>query len=155
MTSIDMRQTDAARRSRWAAADAFGDWLDRLQYDDAGELEHEWDYWATWTFREQRTDRAVRRAIESHLERIGVSRAFWGMESGKVNGRLHGHGLLHFARQIPPQAKDIWQDWFKRHGRAHVDQFEQKKGASHYVSKYVSKDLADYDLQGADIGGLG
>lgn len=150
-----MSQSNHALRSRWAAADEFGSWLNRLQYcdqDPSKELTAPWDYWTTWTFREPRTSRAIRRAIEAHIERIGASRAFWGIEAGKVNGRLHGHGLLHFARQIPPQAEAIWKDWFKRHGRAHVDEFDQEKGATHYVSEYVSKRLADYDLQGSDLG---
>lgn len=150
-----MRQVSGARRSRWKAAHAFGKWLNQIQYDESGNLAKPWHYWTTWTFREERTARSIRRAIEAHLERISVSHAFWGIESGKVNGRLHGHGLLHFDRQIPPQAEAIWDDWFQRHGRAHVDEFDQDKGAAHYVSKYVGKSLADYDLQGVEVGGLG
>lgn len=149
-----MRHTDGAQRSRWAAAQAFGNWLDTLQLDDEGCLAKPWHYWSTLTFAEERTERAIRRAIEAHLERCQVSRSFWGIESGRVNGRLHGHALYHFGGAVP-SAKSIWNDWFSRHGRAHVDTFERGKGATHYVSKYVSKDLADYDLQGKDIGGLG
>lgn len=136
-----MRQTDDAWSSRFQAADALGEWLDDM----------EWDYWATWTFREPRSARSIRRAVEAHIDRIGASRAFWGIESGKVNGRLHVHGLLHFSRQIPPQAEAIWQDWHQRHGRAHIDQYDSDSGAAHYVSKYVTKDIADYDLQGAQF----
>ena len=150
-----MSHVDHARRSRWDAGETFGEWLERMQYDESGNLIKPWHYWTTWTFRGERTPRSIRRAIEAHLDRISVSRAFWGVESGSVNGRLHGHGLLHFSRQVPPQAEAIWEDWFQRHGRAHVDQFEQDEGGSHYVSKYVSKEIADYDIQGVDIGGLG
>lgn len=152
-----MRQTDRARRSRWAAADAFGPWLNSLQYrkqDPSDELVRPWHYWGTLTFREERSSKAVRRAIESHLSRCNVSLAFWGIEAGKVSGRLHGHALYHFDRQIPPQAESIWEDWWTvdgARGRAQIDQFEQEAGATHYVSKYVTKKLADYDIQGVDL----
>lgn len=134
-----MRQTDQAWSSRFEAADALGDWLDRM----------EWDYWATWTFEEPRSARSIRRAVEAHLKRVNASRAFWGIESGKVNGRMHAHGLLYFSRQIPPQAKAIWRDWYGRHGRAHIDEFDDDGGAAHYVSEYVTKDIADYDVYGS------
>lgn len=149
-----MRQTERARRSRRAAANEFGSWLDRIQYEE-GQLEVPWQYWSTLTFEKELTERGTRRAIEAHLGRLDVSRAFWGMEAGKVNGRLHGHALYRFNQFIPPSAEAIWRDWFDRHGRAHVDEFDQEKGATHYVSKYVSKSLSDYDLQGVDVGGLG
>jgi hypothetical protein len=147
--------------SRGAAAAAFGPWLNRLQYEDrdpTSDLVKPWHYWGTLTFREERSRSSIRRHIQGHLARCGVSRAFWGVEAGKVSGRLHGHALYHFDRQIPPQAKSIWEDWWTvegARGRAHVDQFEQEKGATHYVSKYVTKDLADYDVQGKDLGGFG
>jgi hypothetical protein len=136
-----MRQTDEAWSSRFAAADELGDWLDSM----------DWHYWATWTFRDKRSARSIRRAVEAHIDRIGASRAFWGIESGKVNGRLHAHGLLYFSRQIPPQAEAIWRDWHQRHGRAHVDKYKDDCGAAHYLSEYVTKDIADYDIQGSAV----
>jgi hypothetical protein len=72
------------------------------------------------------------------------------METGKF-GRRHAHILYEFADfgesgfYVPP-AQFLWHDWFERHGRAHIDRFDPKRGATHYVTKYVSKQLADYDL---------
>ena len=139
-----VRQTDAARSSRFDAADELGGWLDNM----------EWDYWATWTFREKRSARSIRRGLEGHIKRIGASRAFWAIESGKVNGRLHAHGLLYFARQIPPMAEAIWDDWWTvdgARGRAEIDRYDSECGAAHYVSEYIVKEVADYDLQGSDF----
>jgi hypothetical protein len=162
MASSFMRQTQAAKRSRWAAADAFGEWLDSLQYDGSGERTKPWHYWSSLTLSDDRmlTQRGLRRAVEAHLDRLDVSRAFWGIEHGIVAGRIHAHALYHFS-----DGSDFWgrlfqwgdlrDDWKNRHGAANVKEFDPKKGATHYVSKYVSKELADYDLQGADIGGLG
>lgn len=152
-----MSPSHTAQRSRQSAGEAFGPWLDALQYrnqDPSGELVKPWHYWGTLTFRKERSRRSVRRAIEGHLARCNVSLAFWGIEAGKVSGRLHGHALYHFDRQIPPQAQSIWEDWWTvdgARGRAHIDQFEQEKGATHYVSKYVTKKLSDYDIQGRDL----
>lgn len=140
-----MRQTAAARSSRYAAADELGEWLDNM----------EWDYWATWTFRKKRSARSVRRALEGHIKRIGASRAFWAVESGKVNGRLHAHGLLYFSGLIPPKAQAIWEDWWTKdgaRGRAEIDRYDSDSGAAHYVTEYVTKEIADYDLQGSDFG---
>jgi len=158
-TGIRMSPPTSTQRSRRQAADAFGSFLDLIQYSNrhpTGELVKPWHYWSTLTFREERSGKAIRRAVEGHLARCSVSRSFWGVEAGKVSGRLHAHALYHFDRQIPPQAEAIWDDWWTidgARGRAHVDQFDQEKGATHYVSKYVSKDLADYDLQGTNLGG--
>lgn len=131
----------------------WGDWLDSLQYDELGELARPWTYWGTLTRADPLTARGWRRAVEGHIERVRPSHAFWGVESGRVNGRLHAHILYGYNLEddlyggVVPADK-IWDDWYRRHGRAHVDAFEQERGAAHYVSKYVTKDLGDYDLQG-------
>jgi len=129
----------------------YGTWLDSMQEGGA----YPWHYWTTYTFQLEPTARAIRRHVTRHLDRIGVARAFWGMEAGKVNGRLHAHALLHFREGmsgdpedrvgVPPKER-IWHDWHRLHGRAHVAVYESGKGAAHYVAKYVTKQLADYDM---------
>lgn len=121
--------------------------MDQLQYEGT-ELVKPWDYWGTLTFKTELTERGTRRAIEAHLRRCHADRAFWATEAGKVEGRLHAHCLYRFEPDLAgiPQARDVWRDWFKRYGRAHIDRFKQERGAHHYVSKYVTKELADYDI---------
>jgi hypothetical protein len=141
---------------RRSAADAFGPWLDRLQYrdqDPTNELTQPWSCWCTWTFETELTHRGTRRAIEAHIDRTNASFAFWATEAGKVNGRLHGHGLMHFkSRQLRLMGgfDEVEADWERKHGFAVVKDYDPEKGATHYVSKYVSKRLADYDFGGTD-----
>jgi hypothetical protein len=146
-----MRQTEKAWNLRLDAEDALGEWLGRM----------EWDYWGTWTFAEKRTARSIRRAIEAHIDRIGASRAFWCVEGGRRNGRLHLHGLLYFDSKSAanasgppasaPTAAEISGDWTRRHGWADIDVYDGGRGAAYYVSERVGRDIVDYDLQGKGL----
>lgn len=110
-------------------------WLDQLT---------DWTYWATLTFRDAYSTESARRAMNVFLNATSPAICWWGVEQGEVGGRTHIHCLLDFKTPIMAQA--VWQWWFDRYGRAHVDAFDQEKGATHYVSKYVTKEAADYDL---------
>ena len=143
-----MRQTEKAWNLRLDAEDTLGEWLGQM----------EWDYWGTWTFEKKRTARSIRRAIEAHIDRIGASRAFWCVEGGRRNGRLHLHGLLYFDSKSAanasgppasaPTAAEISGDWTRRHGWADIDVYDGGRGAAYYVSERVGRDIVDYDLQG-------
>jgi hypothetical protein len=121
-----------------------------MQLDDGGDLVAPWQYWFTGTFADEYSLPAARRAAQRYVERSGAALAFWGTESGTVTGRNHLHGLLHYDSSVP-SARSLWRLWHRAYGRAHVDQFDQEKGAAHYVSKYVARQLADYDLQGSSL----
>ena len=87
---------------------------------------------------------------------------FVGSETGGHLHREHLHGLLF----IPPDEgqRDLWGDvwpirekylrkrawewWFKHYGRALILPFDPGKGATHYVTKYVTKALSDWDIGG-------
>ena len=134
---------------------AWGLWLE----------EHEWDYWATLTFRDAYSGDAATRAFD-RLIRWGRRLApdlgyFVGHEVGKL-GRLHLHALFSGAVDVDQvgvlnsqglRSKDIWHWWFKRYGRAQVLPYDPTRGAAAYVSKYVTKEMGHYDvanLRGAD-----
>jgi hypothetical protein len=127
----------------------YGDWLEEL----------DWDYWATWTFEEEFSLPSCRRAIVDYLEEVNPSVAWWVTELGAAGtngyivqtdrgveeGRAHLHGLLSFGEDVP-QATHLWHRWHRQYGRAHVDRFDKQRGAAHYVGKYVTKKVADYDV---------
>jgi hypothetical protein len=51
-------------------------------------------------------------------------------------------------------AEAIWDDWWTvdgARGRAEIDRYDSECGAAHYVSEYIVKEVADYDLQGSDF----
>ena len=94
-------------------------------------------------------------------EEISPSLMFWGSESGACTGRNHVHALLYFDEnrismpllgEVPISATGIWLKAFRRFGRSHVDAFNPELGASHYISKYVSKGISDWDLITNDHG---
>lgn len=127
-------------------ADQVGDWLDGVC---------SWTFWGTFTYRNSPSLPSVRRSMSRFDEEISPSLMFWGSESGACTGRNHVHALLYFDENristplygaVPISAHGLWSVAFKRFGRSHVDAFDQKLGASHYVAKYVSKRLSDWDL---------
>jgi len=123
-----------------------GNWLDSLA---------PWTFWCTFTFRYSPSLPSVRRSMEKFNVDVSPTLFFWGSESGACTGRNHVHALLYFDSQrlhsplfgeLPISSRAIWQKAFNRFGRSHVDEFEAEKGASHYVSKYVSKQISDWDI---------
>lgn len=117
-----------------------GQWLDGVA---------EWDYWLTITFRYAPSLPSVRRSMERFSDQVNPSLFFWGSESGPCTGRNHVHGLLHFDQSklnFPPTPSAVWNVAFQRFGRTHVDKFDPQKGATHYVAKYVSKTISDWDV---------
>lgn len=148
-----------------AYAEQLGTWLDT----------YNWEYWATFTLSPRRLAGSrwaqrlqqlgyapssrdleearshspsvpqVRRALSAWSRTTKPERVFWGTEPGKINGRIHAHALLDFKGKWPnPTA--LWEEAFRTMGRSQIDRFEPEKGASHYVSKYVTKRLSDFDL---------
>lgn len=123
----------------------------------------DWNFWFTATFRPdfglptsryvvEDRDRglldlpACRRQAVRMYRRIRPDRFFFGTESGCVNGRNHLHGLIAWERYPNWTERDIFNYLFDNFGRAQVDRYDPALGACHYVSKYVSKDLADFDI---------
>ena len=134
--------------------DTWTDWLSSFH----------WDHFATLTFAEPRSEHSARRAFANYIRALdrqtcgGSVGYFCGYEYGSL-GRLHLHALM---RTSTPQTrlgsggrarasaalpnKEVWQTWFERFGRATVSSYDRKRGAAGYVTKYVTKRLAYYDL---------
>lgn len=106
-----------------------------------------WAHFATLTFRiESSPDYAVRefkrcvRRIEKEAGR--PSYWFYGSEYGSRLGRLHMHALIgNTDRLSHGQLTEAWQSGFSKW----LD-YDPAKSASYYVAKYITKDLADYDI---------
>lgn len=144
-------------------ATALGEWLDT----------YKWHYWATFTYRphssesnysplqttlgfkspsEKTSPSSVlapstatwRRGLSKWARRTNPDLMFWGTESGPKTGRVHAHALLHFPQERNPA--ELWALAFQMFGRSHIDRFDPELGAVGYVTKYVTKELADFDL---------
>ncbi len=67
---------------------------------------------------------------------------FYGVEHGERLGRLHLHALFGNTERLPaPLMRASWTAGF-----AQVDAYDPTRGASYYVTKYVTKELAEWDV---------
>jgi hypothetical protein len=103
----------------------------------------DWSHWATLTYRKTPTPRSCRRHAERFFKRTGGI-AWWCTERGAIGGRAHNHALLVLPVDVSPAA--CWDWWVEKHGRAQVEAYDPKKGAAHYVAKYITKAPDDWDL---------
>ena len=123
-----------------------------------------WDHFATLTFAEPRSEASARRAFGRYVRDLrerthgGSVGYFCGYEYGTF-GRLHLHALLRTSVPQPELGRNgvphpspalpgelVWRTWFDRFGRATVSAYDRNRGAAGYVSKYVTKRLAYYDI---------
>ncbi len=146
---------DYAKRLRWlhstielgqeqdrSVVTAWGEWLGGF----------EWEAWGTLTFKDpgythDAATRAWLRFVAAQEEGGSTHLCYFvGHEVGKL-GRLHLHCLLANLNPVTARRRDLWAWWFTRYGRCGVRGYDPEKGAAHYVSKYVTKDLAHYDVE--------
>lgn len=134
--------TGAGAESRDPVARAMGEWLSQWQ----------WDAWCTLTFRDgnfspDAADRAFAKLAQTlRVESAPTLSYFVGHELGGHTGRLHLHCLLG-GLPYGDSRRGIWKWWHHRYGRAQVLPFDADRGAAFYVSKYVTKGLAHWDLE--------
>lgn len=131
-----------------------GTWLGKLA---------PWDVFSTWTFarpvREHGAMYWARRHL-NYLEKTAEQSiyAFVGVERGESGGLLHVHALVGNVAHLKTYcgerlAAGTWaHNCCQLHawpcGHARVRPYDPALGASHYVAKYVSKKLAEWELVG-------
>jgi hypothetical protein len=122
-----------------------------------------WDAFASWTFSRPVSEQGAMYVARRHLrwveKRAGVPVYAWlGTERGDSGGLVHLHGLIgnvahltFYCRKLLPP--DRWglpccllHAWPA--GYARVLRYDPALGARHYVSKYVVKRLAEWELFG-------
>ena len=132
---------------------SFGTWLQS----------HNWTHWATFTTPYSLTLPSARRLMNRFADmRINtditspnvVKGLFWAAEPFDTRQGYHTHGLIKIDESMPFKAvinayqiatgnKDLKKD---RWARIQISAYDPQKAACFYVSKYISKKLADYDL---------
>lgn len=70
-----------------------------------------------------------------------------GMEFS-FTGIPHFHALMGGLDNV--YRSTWWGWWYTRYGACRIEPYDTRLGASHYVTKYVTKRLAWYDIQGVD-----
>lgn len=56
----------------------------------------------------------------------------------------HCHALINGVDGLT--YRQVGETWRKRYGREQVERYDQGKGANYYLTKYVVKDVCDWDL---------
>lgn len=111
-----------------------------------------WDHFLTLTFRRESIPDFARRSWLSYTRRVeqlaGMPLTwFYGTEYGAL-GRLHLHALTLNTGQL--SIAQLHREWFQpppqSRGLTKIAVYSPLLGAAHYVAKYVTKDLADYDV---------
>ncbi len=155
-----MRENDNRPPAR-SLATAWGEYLQ--PYD--------WNHWITLTFaphRRRHRGGVVRRGpprpgaarpgpppdyahrefarFVGRLEDCGGEAVWWfrGDELGERLGRLHLHALLGGTGGLLDAS--LGREW--RAGFSLVKPYDPALGAAHYLTKYATKGLADYDVSG-------
>lgn len=139
-------------------ADVYAEWLESFQ----------WDHWMTLTFGPYLPPESPglgppkpppprpgpppdfgHRAFDRYMNdlRRRVRAPLWwfrGDEFGAQGGRLHLHALVGGTDGLSLETlRNAW-----RPGFSFIKPYDPALGATHYVAKYVVKDLADYDISG-------
>lgn len=128
---------------------SYGKWLG--QYD--------WTYWTTMTTRYELSLPSARRIAEGyykHLSKAGGCRMFFAVEPFDCRNGYHLHALIKVPDVLPYNFmvntyqfvcgnKDHSKaDWH----RIQLMKYNDKRGASYYLGKYITKTLSDYDFLG-------
>jgi len=118
-------------------------------------VRYPWTHFATLTFRQESVQDYARRQFGSFVRRVereigGSTYWFYGTEFGNL-GRLHLHALLGRTESLPREVLE--KLWLCGHSRFRdydpkigADKGDGITGAAYYVTKYITKDLADYDV---------
>lgn len=106
-----------------------------------------WSHFHTLTFARASGEDYARREWQRYLRELGLSAGaplqwFYGIEHGERFGRVHVHALTGNTERLPRELmQDTWRAGFSR-----ILDYQPGKGASHYVAKYVTKELAEWDI---------
>ncbi len=134
------------RNENYEQREQYANWLSKER----------WDYFFTGTFTKKKenkkpweedwnpTPNSARRAAQRFFRGFPTKELIvLFIESGKLYGRVHLHGLLRFHLTKRPSAETIWKRWFNRYGRAKVEIIESREAVSTYCCKYVTKQMKD------------
>ena len=112
-----------------------------------------WDWYVTLTFAGDVKTFTARNRCKAWLKQIEKAAGqpiawFRGDEYGERFGKFHMHLLIANVAHL--HRFTFMQLWADRNGYARIFEFDSNKGAAYYVSKYVTKQLGEFEL-GGDI----
>lgn len=132
-------------KNRQITQEQYANWLTPLP----------WSHWATCTTGYAMTLPSARRAMDrfhKFLSKAGKTEMFWAAEPFDAKDGYHTHALLNVPDAF--HYKNIVDLWQKASGgtnlqkwqRIDLQRYDPTKGAGHYLSKYITKGISDYDF---------
>lgn len=116
-----------------------------------------WDWYATLTFRrEVRNTSIAKRNFGRFTSWLGKvyevdPKYFLAVERFRDGWGTHLHALLWVGGPNmlgqAPLIRPAWEWWFRKYGMARIMVYDSGLGASYYLSKYLTKDLCDWDFR--------
>lgn len=104
-----------------------------------------WDVMCTFTFRWEASIESARRCFERWVARdLPRVSYFYAIEPNPSRDGHHVHSLWADAKTV--WRKGVWQDVFKRWGRARIEPVRSKEHSTEYASKYLCKADAWYNV---------
>jgi hypothetical protein len=123
------------------------DKLQRVSWIESLVAPSGWEVMSTFTFRWEASIESCRRCFERWIvKRLPAVTYFYAVE-GNPSGRegFHIHSLWADAETV--YRKAIWQETFKKWGRARVEPVRSKRDSSAYASKYLCKENAWWNVK--------
>ncbi len=114
----------------------------------------DWQFWFTGTFLPDKSYRdtiKTKRAYERFVSKIGKDynlhniEYFLAVERFKHGDFTHCHSLINGLDGLT--YRQIGEAWRSLYGREKVEGYVKDKGANFYLTKYVTKELCDWDLK--------
>ena len=110
--------------------------------------------WMTGTFKPDqsyrdtiKTKRAFQRFITEMTKTYGLNSVeyFLAVERFCHGDFTHIHALINGVEGLT--YRQVGEVWFNRFGRVQVEGYDPAMGANFYLTKYVVKDVCDWDLR--------
>jgi len=109
------------------------------------DLAH-WHVIATLTFEWEASVWSAQRCYEKFMrtEMRGISH-FYALEQNPSRDGFHCHALWTDCKNM--RRDTVWQKWFRRYGRGEIKPVNNQTDVTDYVSKYVTKAGAWWDVK--------
>lgn len=123
---------------------ALGDWLN----------EKNWNLWTTLSTSYELTLPAARRSMIRFHEKVSKTNpceVFWASEKFDVKDGFHVHSLWKFQNKIHDTEtyRQFVKDWRTvcntKSANVYSEKYKAEMGAHRYISKYITKQITDYD----------
>lgn len=114
----------------------------------------DWQFWFTGTFKPDRSYRdtiKTKKAFQRFIDSMGKQyrkpniEYFLAVERFKNGDFTHCHALMNGLDGMT--FKQIGESWRNLFGREKIETYQKDKGANFYLTKYITKDLCDWDLK--------